>query len=62
MYLYSFQEILAFGLYFLKLYCTLCTQWLGGGWGWNGYQVTKGLAELIVFVLPNYAAILSVSF
>ena len=28
---------------------------LGGGWGRNGYQVIKGLAELIVFVLPNYA-------
>ena len=26
----------------------------GGGWGRNGYHVTKGLAELIVFFLPNY--------
>ena len=26
----------------------------GGGWGRNGYHVTRGLAELIVFCLPNY--------
>ena len=27
---------------------------LGEGWGRNGYHVTKGLAELIVFFLLNY--------
>ena len=27
---------------------------LDGGWGRNRYHATKGLAELIVFLLPNY--------
>ena len=55
------QEILAFGLYFLTLYCTEhyvhnVRVMLDEGWVRNGYryQAVSGLAELIVLFLPNF--------